>query len=193
MDPLVLVLRVVNWLPQPQVTCVSTYAGWMPSRTGIPLDVAPGPLRGGVNRRRSVTVYSTIPQGLLFPAGGRAAVDPRGAVRADEAPVVPVGSQGHREHADRLVPADLAARLRAGEAAQAVPAGADDELHRPLADLTLGRARGEAFVVVVVPVEDHVDASVGELRPQRLERRVAAVLEPGGEPRPVEGRHRALR
>jgi hypothetical protein len=29
MEPLVEVLRVVNWLPQVQVTSVVTYVGWM--------------------------------------------------------------------------------------------------------------------------------------------------------------------
>src|SRR4029079_15052661 len=126
----------------------------MPSRTGIPLDVAPGPLGRGVNRRRSVTVHSTIHARLLFPAGPRTAVDGRGVFRADEAPVVAVGPQGHRQHADRIVPADLAAALRTGEAAQPVAAGADDELHRAAPDLAVGVARGEALVVVIVPVED---------------------------------------
>src|SRR6478609_9500933 len=98
----------------------------MPSRTGIPLDVAPGPLREGVNRRRSVTVYSTIPGCLLFPAGRRAAVDRRGAFGPDEAPVVAVGPQVDRQHADRVVPADLAAAFDPAERSQAVAAGADD-------------------------------------------------------------------
>src|SRR3954454_4104826 len=148
----------------------------MPSRTGIPLDVAPGPLRRGVNRRRSVTLHSTIPGCLLFPAGRRAAVDRWGALGADEAPVVAVGPQGHREHADRLVPAHLAAGFGTGEGSQAVAAGADDELHRAATGFALGVARGEALVVVVMPVEDDIDATIRELRPQRLQRGVAAVL-----------------
>src|SRR3954451_5082729 len=118
----------------------------------------PGSPSRGVNRRRSVTAHSTTPGRLLFPAGRRAAVDGRGALGADEAPVVAVGPQGHRQHADRLVPADLAAALHAGEAAQAVAAGADDELHRAAPELALSVVRGEAFVVVIVPVEDDVDA-----------------------------------
>src|SRR4051794_10919820 len=133
----------------------------MPSRTGIPLDVAPGPLHQGVNRRRSVTVHSTIPAPLLFPAGPRTAVHRRGAFRADEAPVVAVRSQGHRQHADRVVPSDLAAAFDPAEGSQAVPTGTDDELHWSAADPPLGVVRQEPLVVVLVPVEDDVDAAIG--------------------------------
>src|SRR5690349_10646592 len=165
----------------------------MPSRTGIPLDVAPGPLREEVNRRRSVTVYSTIPSCLLFPAGRRAAVDRRRAFGPDEAPVVAVGPQVHRQHAHRVVPADLAAAFDPAEGSQAVAAGADDDLNRSAPDPAVGVVGEEPLVVVLVSVEDQVDATLGELRPQRLQRGVAAVLDPRGETRPVEGDQSAVR
>src|SRR5437868_2760100 len=138
-------------------------------------------------------LYSTIQAHLLFPAGPRSAVDGRGALRRDEAPVVAVGSQGEREHPDRVGPADLAARVGSAEAAQVGPTGADDELHRSAPDPPVGVPWGEALVVVIMTVEYDVDAAVVQLRPQRRQRRVVAVLGTGREPRPVEGRHRAPR
>ena len=82
--PFCFVLRVVNWLPQPQVTWVSTYSGWMP------VFMVAGPLVDGrrvpcwcvgVNRRQLChrafsqerpLVPSTAPRPAMFPHGGRA-------------------------------------------------------------------------------------------------------------------------
>src|SRR5690349_5738631 len=63
MEPEVLVLWVVKLFPQPQVTSVATYSGWIPLFNVSPLVVAAGsPLEAGVNRSR--TRPNSVPDAL---------------------------------------------------------------------------------------------------------------------------------
>src|SRR4051812_4739411 len=73
MEPEVLVLWVVKLFPQPQVTSVATYSGWMPLFNVSPLVVAAGsPVEAGVNRSR--TRPTSVPDALTSSyntSGGR--------------------------------------------------------------------------------------------------------------------------
>src|SRR6476661_4282905 len=170
----------------------------MPLRTGSPSEnVAPGPRGTEVNRSRvCVTLYSTIRAQALFPGPSAAGRAPRvdvGTVGGVEKPVVAVRAQGQGEHAERVVPADLAVRLRIGEAAQVTATRADDELRHALLRRRPPRValRGEPFVAVLVPVEHDVHAGVLQHLPQARYRLVVPVLAAGGEPRAVHRRQRA--
>src|SRR6478752_146708 len=111
-------------------------------------------------------------------AGCRAAVVELLARARHVVPAVVGRAQRELDHAVRFVVADLAVRLRPLELVEAAAARADDELADAFrSGLAVGILRREPLVVVVVPVDDDVDAAVVERVPDvQHVRRLAQVL-----------------
>src|SRR4051794_29541152 len=111
-------------------------------------------------------------------AGGCPAVVELLAGAGDVVPAVIRRAQRELDHAVRAVVANLAVRLGPLELVQPAAASPNDELADALRiGLAIGVLQRESLVVVIVPVDDHVDTVLIELVPRvQHVRRLAQIL-----------------